>query len=320
MRFYLLLTLVSGAACAFSGSIAALVIARVWTLVDRGTRRSGADTRARIIAAARLAPVSIGVLASIVIATAFLRFEPRDTVEVPGVLLCVGAGIFAALCTLAFARITLALRAAAKCSRLLRLGGEQIARPDGTRIWIVDSQYPVAAVIGIFRTRLLLSSRLMHECTESELEAIVNHERAHVRRRDNIVRAAMLYLPDPFAMFAAAREMDVAWAAAAEEAADDAAAGEGSERRTVLASALVRVARMASAPMPEWVGGLAFYEGHDLEKRVRRLLDSRHASAHRGVGVHAALAMVLFGCAALITEPVGQQLHTWMELALQVVP
>ena len=178
----------------------------------------------------------------------------------------------------------------------------------------------VAAVIGIFQTRLLLSNRLVRECTESELDAIVSHERAHIRRGDNLVRAAMLYLPDPLAPFTAAGRMEAIWAAAAEESADDAAAGEASERRTVLASALVRVAKMATTPLPEWVGGLAFYEGHNLENRVRRLLDSADGSSRRGFGTHGAIATVLVGCALLMTEAAGQQLHAWMEVAVRVMP
>jgi Zn-dependent protease with chaperone function len=320
MRYYLLLVLIPAATFAFASLTAAAIAASVWPLIDRRTRRSGASVRARALAALRLAPVVLGALSALVLAGAFLRFEPAHTMEMPGLLLCAGGTILLASCLSASVRIARAARASVTCSRLLRLGGHAILRRDGTRIWVLDSPYPVAAVIGIFRTRLLLSTRLTRECTETELDAIVKHERAHVRRRDNVVRAAMLYLPDPLLAFAAARQMETAWAAAAEEAADDAAAGDAYEPRTVLASALVRVAKMATAPMPDWVSGLAFYEGQNLENRVRRLLEVGAASTSRGRGTTATIACVLVGCALLMTAPVGQQLHAWMEAALRVLP
>ncbi len=141
-----------------------------------------------------------------------------------------------------------------------------------SRIWLIESAYPVAAVTGLFRTRLLISTRIVSECTPRELEAVIRHEAAHVRRRDNLVRAAMRYLPDPMLLLNAGRELQTGWAAAAEEAADDEAAGPRVEARTELAAALVRVARMAEGPPPQWMPALAFYEGTNLENRVRRLL------------------------------------------------
>jgi Zn-dependent protease with chaperone function len=320
MHYYVLLVLIPAAAFAFTSLSAAAFAAWAWPLIEKRSRRSGAAVRARLIAALRLGPVAGGALAAAVVAAAIIRFEPRDTVEAPGVLLWLGAAILLAMCVLACRRIANAVRATVRCSRLLRLGARVISRPDGTRMWVLDSHYPIAAVLGVFQTRLLLSSRLVRECTESELDAIVSHERAHIGRRDNLVRAAMLYLPDPLRPFAAAGRMEAAWAAAAEEAADDDAAGEASERRTILASALVRVAKMATAPMPEWVGGLAFYEGQNLETRVRRLLDKGNGASRPGISTSGAIAVVAIGCVLLMSEAAGQQLHAWMEVAVRVMP
>ena len=320
MRYYLLLTLVSGAAFAFASLAAALLTSALWPLINRWSSALMAGARAHVVAAARLAPVTVGVMAAIVIAAGFLRFEPEDTAEAPGIVLALGAALALGMCLIAALRTARELRTSAECSRLLRVGGRTISRSDGTRIWIFDSQYPVAAVIGVFRTRLLLSTRVIDECTERELDAIVRHERAHVGRRDNVVRAAMLCLPDPLSIFGAARAMEDAWAAAAEEAADDVAGGETSERRTVLAAALVRVARMATTPLPEWVGGLAFYGGHNLEKRVRRLLDTGSNSADLGMSGNLTFAAVVITCGLLLTETSAQYLHAWMEVAVRIVP
>jgi beta-lactamase regulating signal transducer with metallopeptidase domain len=193
-------------------------------------------------------------------------------------------------------------------------------RDDGTRVWLVDTPYPVAAVTGLFRPRLLLSTRLLDECTAGELDAIVRHERAHVRRGDNIARAAILFLPNPLAFTSAGREMQQAWAAAAEEAADDAAAGDAAEARTALASALVRVAKMASAPVPDWMPALTFYEGTNLENRVRRLLDRRAFSKGMPATVPALFALMAAASAFALTEGSAKALHAWMELAVRYAP
>jgi beta-lactamase regulating signal transducer with metallopeptidase domain len=250
----------------------------------------------------------------------FVRYEPRDTTENPGMLLLIAASLTVVLIALAAARLGRAIRAEAECSRLLRTAGRRATRTDGTRVWIVDTEYPVAAVTGIFRTRLLLSTRILSECTAGEVEAVVRHEKAHVSRRDNMVRAAMLYLPDPMGFLPAGPQMQHAWAAAAEESADDAAAGCEVEGRTVLAAALVRVARMASTPAPDWVPALAFYEGTNLETRVRRLLDRGRSS--NGMRWHAAMLglVAASACAVVFSDPLASQLHAWMEVSVRLLP
>ena len=98
------------------------------------------------------------------------------------------------------------------------------------------------------------------------------------------------------------------------------AAGDATEMRTVLASALVRVARMSTAPAPDWMPALTFYEGTNLENRVRRLLESGGLATGmplRGAAIMIALAA---GCAFALTEGPASQIHAWMELAVQYVP
>jgi beta-lactamase regulating signal transducer with metallopeptidase domain len=249
-----------------------------------------------------------------------MRFEPRDTTETPGLLLCAAAGFALALIVTASRRISRSVRATRRCARLLESAGTRVVSEDGTTFWRIESEYPVAAVTGVFRSRLLLSTRILNECTPDEIDTIISHERAHVRRRDNLVRAAMLCLPDPLRLTRVGREMEAAWADAAEEAADEAAAGAADERRALLAAALVRVARMANTPMPDWMPGLAFYEGNNLETRVRRLLGAARLSTRTRLHALAAFGIVstVFGLA--VTETASRELHTWMELAVQYVP
>lgn len=319
MRFYLLLILVPAATFAVSSILAAAAATAAWPAVRRQLRQ-GASARARAIGVTRLAPVAIGALAGTAISAAFLRFEPRDTSETPGVLLCLAGSVALALTLDASMRLARSLRAGMRCSRLIRVGGTRAVSADGTSFWVLDTDYPVAAVTGLFKSRLLLSTRILRECTPAELDAIISHERAHVRRRDNLVRAAMFCLPDPLRFTKAGREMELAWATAAEEAADDAAAGATEERRALLASALVRVAKMANSPMPDWMPGLAFYEGNNLEGRVRRLLGDPRLPNRESFQNVAAVTALSIAFAFALTETAARGLHTWMELAVQFVP
>lgn len=320
MRYYVLLVLVSCAAYAAASVGAAALSAITWPAVRDRLARTTASRRARAIAAARLAPVGAGVAFATILAGAFLRFEPLDTTETPGVFLVCAAALTWVLTAGGLARAAQAMLASTRCHRLLRLASRRIIRPDGTTVWLLETHYPVAAVTGLFRPRLLLSTRIIEECTASELDAIVRHERAHVRRGDNLARAAILYLPNPLAFTSAGREMEAAWAAAAEEAADDAAAGDLSEERTVLASALVRVARMANTPAPDWTPALTFYEGNNLENRVRRLLEDHRFQGRVPRAGLALSALLAAGCAFALTDGAAWHVHAWMEIAVQYVP
>jgi beta-lactamase regulating signal transducer with metallopeptidase domain len=111
----------------------------------------------------------------------------------------------------------------------------------------------------------------MAGCDADELAAMMAHEAAHVAARDNLTR--LLFAGAPVVPFAARAflQMESAWVAASEEAADDAARRD--ERSAVaLASALTKVARMASGRVP-LLHASAILSGSSVEHRVRRLLE-----------------------------------------------
>ena len=91
MRYYVLFVLVSSAAYATASVAASATSAAVWPLLRRRLRGSAAAVRARTIALARLAPIAAGAAFAAIVGGAFIRFEPVDTTEAPGVLLVAGA-------------------------------------------------------------------------------------------------------------------------------------------------------------------------------------------------------------------------------------
>jgi beta-lactamase regulating signal transducer with metallopeptidase domain len=320
MRYYVLFLLVTCASYAAASLAAAAVAALAWPTVRQRARRLAPGARARVLAAWRLLPAAAGGAWTLVLAGAFARYEPRDTTEVPGMLLLAAAGSTLLLGAHALARFARAAYSSYRCAQVLRACGRRVERADGTRVWLVDTEYPVAAVTGVFRTRLMVSTRILAECTPGEVDAVLRHEQAHVRRRDNLVRAAILALPNPLSLMRTGREMAGDLSAAAEESADDAAAGQEAASRTAMASALVRVAKMARTPAPPWMPALAFYEGSNLEHRVRRLLDSSGLASRMGLCSMAMLASVALLVAAALTEPVAREVHAWMETAVHLVP
>ena len=318
MRYYALFTLVSLAGFSAAAVLVSRAVAIAWPFLAAPIDRLSAPRRARWLFCLRLLPTAAAVIASLAQAAAFLRFEPHDTSEDAGRLL-----VFMAALALGLGGMTLlrAARSVASDSSLWKLlrHCRQWTSSDGALASILDTAYPVAAVAGVFHPRLLLSARVLRECTPDELDAIVAHERAHVRRRDNLTRAFLLALPDRWLAPRASREIEAAWTRAAEEAADAEGAGATGSTRAILAATLIRVARMADGAPPAWMPGLAFYQGTDLEHRVRALLDEPRRDSR---------LVILIECAAVVaalTVTIGSfvnslALHTLMESGVRLLP
>jgi beta-lactamase regulating signal transducer with metallopeptidase domain len=233
------------------------------------------------------------------------------------ITLAIAAG---ALLVGAMLRAWQALQANRECIRLLETSDARIQSADPLPFWIVDTRYPIAAVSGLLRPRLLVSTRLLLECPPEEMDAILRHEAAHIRRRDNLLRAFMHAVPDPLQFGATGRAIQTAWAAAAEQAADDEAAGDRPEGRADLAAALVRVARMVQGPRPAWADGVAFYEGSNLEERVQRLLAP--ATLGRPARMFSAVfvALTIAAITTVAADPIAFRVHVLMETAVNYLP
>ena len=318
MRYYALFTLVSLAGFSAAAVLVSRAMAVAWPFLAAPIDRLTAPRRSRWLLCLRLIPTASAVLVSLALAAAFLRFEPHDTSEDAGQLLVVLAGLALGLGGLAVSRMARSVASDSSLWSLLR-HCRQWTSSDGASASILDTAYPVAAVAGVFQPRLLLSARVLRECTPDEIHAIVAHERAHVRRRDNLTRALLLALPDRWLAPRVAREIEAAWTRAAEEAADAEGAGAAGSTRATLAATLIRVARMADVAPPAWMPGLAFYQGTDLEHRVRALLEEPRCDPR----VATLIEWAVVGAAVAVT--VGSftnslALHTLMESGVRLLP
>jgi Zn-dependent protease with chaperone function len=98
--------------------------------------------------------------------------------------------------------------------------------------------FPPMTAAGIVRPRVLLSSTAESMLTANELQTALNHEVAHVRRRDNLRKLLLR-----FVAFRGMAGLEAAWLEATEMAADDAAVSTAGEALD-LAAALIKLSRL----------------------------------------------------------------------------
>lgn len=301
-------------ACATVG--ASLLAQFAAPLVDRRTRRASPARRAAALFRLRTGPIALAALWAFgVVLPTFLWFEPRGTMETVGRALT-GAAVFGAILLIGMLwRIVRAWRA----TRRLTAGWLRHARPvtdlgAGLRAFAVDETFPLVAVAGVLRPRLFIAEQVLRECSPHEVRAMIAHEAAHVRRRDNLKRLFVRVCADLRDRRWALQDD---WHAATEEAADASALAREPHLRADLAQALVRVARLAM-PHDLTATASAFYLGGSIESRIHRILD---ASAFEEPRPYGCLLLSSLGAAFLVTAiAAAPALHVVVEAAVRLLP
>ena len=208
--------------------------------------RMRARSAARFLLVLRLSPSATGLLAVAALCIpSYLRFEPEETGESVGVTCLIAVILCLAACAASLIRTT---RAVVLSRRAMGLK---------------------VALAGIIRPRVVVSDEVRRLLSSKELNAALRHERAHAASRDNLKRFLILLAPDTPTWFAGLARLERAWKKFAEWAADDEAAGGDPAQALALASALVRVAGLGSAPNYALLTSLT---EDDLVARVDRLL------------------------------------------------
>lgn len=304
------------AAFACANAIAASVA--VWQWRHRAAPAAPQD-RAAFLFHIRLLPLIASLLWAALAMGSFFLFEPRRADERIGLVLLACALAGGALLLSAAARLTITLARHRRVVRGWLAAATPVVLP-GVRIrsMMVDTTFPIVAVIGMIRPTLVIARAVLEACTAEELKAVLDHECRHITRGDNLRRTLLLGLPDPLGWLTVGREIDLAWHDATEEVADEAPGNDrGDAGRVALASALIRVAKMVPAgqPMAD-IPASALYRGEPLERRVRRLLDPipprPRAPRHYQ---WLALALVI-GLSIVLLNPI----HDLLEAAVTFLP
>jgi len=205
-----------------------------------------------------------------VVMPAFSIKEPSRAAEPVGPLL---------LLMVAFALVTLGAgclrgwRACLATTRLLRDCGPGYPRfrVAGRDVEIIDLPGIMVAVVGAWRPRIVAATRVLEACSREELDAVIEHEAAHILSHDNLKLLLLLSSPDLLASMPAGEELIARWRAAAEFEADAVATAQDPLTRVTLASALIKVARLSGAQRRPAALSMPIVVD-DVDGRVRRLL------------------------------------------------
>ena len=175
---------------------------------------------------------------------------------------------------------------------------------------VSDKNYLFPCTIGIRHPAIVLSPELIEESSDEVLEAMLAHELAHLRRRDNIFHWVFVLLRDllffnPFGHLVFARVM------AAKEQDCDRIAVAATQKPKALESAILNASLLAAkkrlTPLPgdlSRTGGL-LSPGVAVKQRIlvlERVTDGQRSSAWAKalLVVLAAFAMVLYSCFFLV--------------------
>jgi Zn-dependent protease with chaperone function len=229
-----------------------------WRSVWRKSRRRSAR-RADLLFSWRMFPlVTAALVTAAFTVPSFLLLEPRAIDEPLGAIplalgICgAGLGIFGVLnASVALRRVsrmvarwTSAAQPVDSCATVPVLRISQVApamnQPATIRTTVIRTSVilPTITAAGIVRPRILLSATAESMLTASELRIALNHEVAHVRRRDNLKKLLLR-----FVAFPGMAGLEAAWLEATEMAADDDAVSNTSEALD-LAAALIKLSRL----------------------------------------------------------------------------
>jgi Zn-dependent protease with chaperone function len=322
MSFALRFTIV--ALTAFAVANVATSALAAWLAV-RMQRRACPEPGRRAVATrrVRLLPVALGLAATVWTSLAFLVFEPRGQDERIGNVLVIVAGLTVVMLAASLWRLGHVLVRSTRALRPIFKRATPIAI-DGvsTPAFSVDSAFPIVAVVGVMRPRLIIARSVLRGCSPDELGAILAHEHGHIQNHDNLTRLLMAVTPDLLSLMPASRRLAAVWHEAAEDAADDCATSLGVHGRALLAQALVKVARLVpKGAVPIILPASALYRGEDLERRVRRLLTPLAASGPRRLCRRAVARRVVTSVIVLAASASALNgIHELIEAAVSFFP
>lgn len=206
-------------------------------------------------------------------------------------------------------------RIASTAGRRVRAAGalrklRRVAEPIGERgeTLLVPSSLPFAFTGGVMRPRIYVSTVLWEHLSPREREAVLAHERAHVRRGDVWKRLLLElagHLGDPFFT----SRLRARWHAATEKICDGEAAGKLADPVPV-AQALVRSARLGLARP----AGAFSFSSHDagIRERVEELLAGRPSQKvyFRPTVLGCAAVVMLLAAAIVFFHPLHHLLES----------
>ncbi len=286
---------------AVSLSVFVIVYAVLSLAVGAGSRWLIDRLRAQRLPVRRLADLLFALrmfpLATAVVITAgltvpsFLLLEPRAIDEPLGAIPLVLGICGAVVAIFGVANVALALRRVSRSIAKWTIAAQPVAAcapvpvlrisPVVEALAFPSPAFPAMTAAGILRPKVLLSRAAESMLTASELQTALQHEVAHVRRRDNLKKLLLR-----FVNFPGMAALESAWLEATEMAADDAAVANAADALD-LAAALIKLSRLAPAdlnsvdPTIALTAALVLSPAAVMNARIQHLIawsDDRRAS------------------------------------------
>ena len=151
---------------------------------------------------------------------------------------------------------------------------EETCNRHGIDVGLVTSRYPLSFVWGYLRSKLVVSTGLLNALSAEELAALLEHEAAHHKRRDNLSKWLLSVCRYSSPVFPLNGLLYQWWGEQVEMVCDEVAARQTSSP-VEIAGALVRLRRLTLArPFKAQQTQLGFFagDGDGFERRVTRVL------------------------------------------------
>ena len=211
--------------------------------------------------------VAAAVITAAFTIPSFLLLEPRGIDEPLG-----GFPLVLGLCgaSLGLFGLMNAGRALHRASRTISRWtseAERVPNAGSVPVLRIVRPLPAMTAAGIVSPRVLLSRSAESMLSSSELRTALNHEVAHIRRRDNLKKMLLR-----FVAFPGMNRLEEAWLEATEMAADDAAVSSEGEALD-LAAALIKLSRLGPVePAVDLTASLVHSPAGVINARIERLI------------------------------------------------
>lgn len=244
-----------------------LAVCGVWRQVECCSKKLPARRGGNLLFALRMLPLAAASAITLGFAVpSFLRLEPRAINEPVGAV-PLGLAVFGfALIVIGVGNAARALNRASQALSRWQTGAE-VESSVPVPLLRVSYGLPSPVAAGILRPKVLVSRETESVLTSKELQIALQHELAHVHRRDNLKKLLLR-----FAVFPGMTELEASWREASEMAADEAAVSSASQALD-LAAALIKLSRTAPLrPPAELTTALIHSPAESVNARVERLL------------------------------------------------
>jgi Zn-dependent protease with chaperone function len=177
---------------------------------------------------------------------------------------------------------------------------------------VLATDAPLSLSLGAFRPRIVMSDGLVRALAPASLAVVLEHERAHVRRRDALRALLARALSWPH-LPRLRRELLAALALATERACDEVAAQRSGDRLLVAETILAVERLMRRAPAVAPAALAASFGDSSVPPRIESLL------AAPGAAVDGRRAWLYAGAAVATAIPLIEPLHHAVEHLLGVL-